>query len=222
MSSRTKTRTLEVGTLFGIAVEAVRKIKAPPRTGGQRPALISVVFSVIALESFLNEITEHARQLSAHQPTIEGHPEIVLFAQVMGDAEEAHARLESKLTLANWILSGRSLNRGSQSYQDFALLLRLRNDLVHTKTNKLFAYGTMTNEEAHRELMKRFRNKNILANDSQTGSWTYLIQTKAVAEWSCRTAASVVIDLCSSALESGFQKDLNFFRQIFESYLATI
>src|ERR1700687_4046972 len=146
MSSSTASTTLEVGTLFGIAVEAAREIKTAPRTGGQRSALISVVFSAIALESFLNEVTEHARQLSEHQPTVEGHPEIVLFAQVIGDAEEAHARLESKLTLANWILSGRSVNRGSQPYQDFALLMSLRNDLVHTKTNKLFDYGTMTNE----------------------------------------------------------------------------
>ncbi len=217
-----RSKTLEIGTLFGIAVEAAREIKTDPRIGGQGSALISVVFSVIALESFLNEITEHARQLSEHQPAIEGHPEIVLFAQIMGDAEEAHARLESKFTLANWILSGRSINRGSQPYQDFALLMRLRNDLVHTKTNKLFDYGTMTNEEAHRELMNRFRNKNILADATATGSWTHLIQTKAVAEWSCRTAASVVVDLCSSALESGFQKDLNFFRQIFESNLVTL
>jgi hypothetical protein len=222
MSSSAKSKTLEIGTLFGVAVEAAREIKAPPRTGGERPALISVVFSAIALESFLNEITEHARQLSEHQPTIQGHPEIVLFAQVMGDAEDAHARLESKFTFANWILSGRSINWGSQPYQDFALLMRLRNDLVHTKTNKLFDYGTMTNEEGHRELMSRFRNKDILADSMPTGSWTYLIQTKAVAEWACRTAASVVFDLCSSALESGFQKDLIFFRRIFESYLTTL
>jgi hypothetical protein len=88
------------------------------------------VFSVIALEAFVNEMTEHAQQMSAYQPTVEG-PEVVLFAQVMGDAEEAHARLESKFTLANWILSGRNINRGGQPYQDFALLIRLRNTMAN-------------------------------------------------------------------------------------------
>jgi hypothetical protein len=212
---------LETGTIFGIAVEAARDIKAAPRIGGQRSALISVVFSVIALEAFVNEMTEHAQQMSAYQPMVEG-PEVILFAQVMGDAEEAHTRLESKLTLANWILSGRNVDRGSQPYQDLVLLMRLRNDLVHTKPNRLFVYGTTTNEEAHRELMVKFRDKNILANDKDTGSWTYLAQTKAVAEWSCRTAAHVVNDLCSGATQSNFQTVLIFVNDVFQSHVATL
>jgi hypothetical protein len=97
--------------------------------------------------------------------------------------------LFSTITLAKWILSGRNIDRGGQPYQDFALLMRLRNDLVHTKPNRLFVHGVTTNEEAHGALLARFRDKNILADDNVTGSWTYLAQTKAVAEWSCRTAA---------------------------------
>ncbi len=127
--------------------------------------------------------------MTSYQPSVEG-AEAILFAQVMGDAEEAHARLESKFTLAKWILSGRNVNRGGQPYQDFALLMRLRNDLVHTKPNKLFVHGVTTNEEAHGALLARFRDKNILADDNVTGSWTYLAQTKAVAEWSLRLTSS--------------------------------
>jgi hypothetical protein len=48
-------RMLEAGLLFSIAIDAVRAIKVEPRTGGQRSALVGVVFSVIALESFVNE-----------------------------------------------------------------------------------------------------------------------------------------------------------------------
>jgi hypothetical protein len=52
------TRIIEAGVLFGIAIDAIRSIKADPRKGGQRSALVSIVFSMIALESFVNEMTE--------------------------------------------------------------------------------------------------------------------------------------------------------------------
>jgi hypothetical protein len=222
MSVSSASTTLETGTLFGIAVEAAREIKAVPRAGAQRAALISIVFSVVALESFLNEITAQAQQMAVHQPSVAGS-EAVLFAQIMGDAEESHARLESKLTLAKWILSGQSLNRGGQPYQDLVLLMRLRNDLVHTKPNKLFEWGKTTNEEAHGTLIAKFKDKHVLADGMPTGSWTSLVQTKAVAEWSCRTAANVVGDLCSGVgAQSDFHKLLDFFRKIFESHIVTL
>jgi hypothetical protein len=214
---------LETTTLFGIAVETAREIKAAPRAGGRRSALISVVFSVIALESFMNEMTNYAQDWTDYQPSVEG-PQTVLFAQVMVDAEESHARLESKFTLAKWILLGRNTDRSGQPYQDFALLTRLRNDLVHTKPNQLFVHGVTTNEEAHEDLMKRFRNKNILANDrdSGSGSWTYLVQTKAVAEWSCKTAAHVVNDLCTGVPQNNFKTVLDFVNKAFQSHVATL
>jgi len=212
---------LESTTLFGIAVETAREIKAAPRVGGQRFALVSVVFSVIALESFMKGITDYAQGMTAYQPSFEGS-EAVLFAQVMGDAEDAHARLESKFSLAKWILAGQNVDRGGQPYQDFALLMRLRNDLVHTKPNKLFVHGVTTNEEAHQDLMKKFRDKNILANDRDSGSWTYLVQTKAVAEWSCKTAAHVVNDLCTGAPQIGLKIVMDGVNANFQSHVATL
>jgi len=221
MTTSQASRTLETATLFGIAVETAREIKAAPRAGGQRPALISVVFSVIALESFMNEMTDYAQDMTDYQPFVEG-PEALVFAQVMGDAEEAHARLESKFTLAKWILSGRNIDRGGQPYQDFALLMRLRNGLVHTKPNKLFIHGVTTNGEAHGTMLARFGDKNILADDLNSGSWTYLAQTKTVAEWSCRTAGHVVNDLCSAVPQNNFKTVLDFVNASFQSHIATL
>jgi hypothetical protein len=54
----------ETGSLLGIALDAARSIKAPSRQGRQRPALISIVFSVVALEAFINELTERALDAS--------------------------------------------------------------------------------------------------------------------------------------------------------------
>lgn len=70
--------------------------------------------------------------------------------------------------------------------------------------------------------MRRFGGKNLLADDRQTGCWTSLVQTKALAEWSCRTAAHVVTDLCSGVPPSNLQMLLDFVRRIFESHVATL
>lgn len=205
---------LEAGLLFGIAIDAVREIRVHPRAGGQRSALVSVVFSVIALESFVNEMTEYAQIMSP------APPEAATFAQIMGDAEEDHASLDFKLRLAHWIVTGRHMDKGASPYQDFALLMRLRNDLVHTKPNKPFVYGKTTNEEVHQALLKRFRDKHILAEHRDSASWAYLVQTRAVAEWSCRTVARVVSGVCSGESQNSFQKTLRAVSDVFQSYVA--
>jgi len=116
--------------------------------------------------------------------------EVSTFAQMMGDADDDHASIDFRVRLAHWIMTGRMMDRGSQPYQDFTLLISLRNDLVHTRPNKLFAYGKTTMEEAHGRLLNKFRNKNILADD-YIASWTHLVQTRAVAEWSARAVAAL-------------------------------
>jgi hypothetical protein len=100
---------IEAGVLFSVAIDAIRDIKAHPRKGGQRSALVSIVFSVIALESFVNEMTEHAHKMSPNQPA-----EVGAFAQMMGEADDDHASLDFRLRLAHWILTSRMMDKGSQ------------------------------------------------------------------------------------------------------------
>jgi hypothetical protein len=76
-------------------------------------------------------------------------------------------------------------------------------------------------EEVHGRLLKRFRDKNILA-DEYSASWTHLVRTKAVAEWSARTVAAVVNEICSGTSQSEFQKTLTFVNQAFQSHIAGI
>lgn len=216
------TRVFEAGVLFGVAVEAAHSIKASPRTGGQRPALVSIVFSVVSLEAFFNEITEAAHDSLKYPPNLEPQ-EVSVFAQVMTDAESSRASLEAKFTFANWILARKQLDRGAQPYQDFALLMRLRNDLVHFKAGDAFELD-QTPEEIHKNLISRFKHKNILADDMQQMivPWTYIIETKALAEWSCRTAASMVSEFCVGVPHTGvFKHTLEMVQRNFESQVAS-
>jgi len=184
------TSTLQIrssGRLFAVALNAARNITARFREGGQQSALTSIVFSVVALEAFLNEVTDTALVYYSD-------PTISMFVDFMDDAEKSRASLESKFVLSRWILAGGKFDRGTQPYQDFALLISLRNDLVHFKATEAVP-TSLTPEEIHEKLINKFRNKNILADDLYVGiSWTYLIETKAVAGWACKTASQMVVD----------------------------
>ena len=114
-------RIYEANVLFGVAVNSAASIQAPVRAGGQLHALVSLVFSVIAVEALLNEATEMAGRFSKYA----GQPQVVpVFAERLAEAEKAHESLESKLALAYEIL-GKKLDKGALPYQDFALMVRL-------------------------------------------------------------------------------------------------
>jgi hypothetical protein len=185
----------EANVLFAVALNSAAGIQATARSGGQLPALASVVFCVISVEAFFHEAVEMALGYS----DVPSEPEAVsAFAQCMIDAEKSRVSLESKLALANWVLVGKKLDTGAQPYQDFALLVRLRNDLVHFKGNERFE-PNISPEEFHKKMIQRFGNRHLLAQDMEPGSWIHAIETKAIAEWSCRTASQVVVDFVSKA-----------------------
>jgi hypothetical protein len=110
----------ESSVLFAVAVNSAASIQAPVRAGGQLPTLVSVVFSAVAIEAFLNEATDCALGLSG----VSSEPKMTsVFVECMADAERSRASLESKFALANWVLAGEKLDKGAQPYQDFALMM---------------------------------------------------------------------------------------------------
>jgi hypothetical protein len=208
-------RIFETGSLLGVALDAARSIKTPSRHGGQKPALISIVFSVVALEAFFNELVELA--LDARNYPLQVNPPVIsVFGDCMTEAESSHASLQSKFLLGNWILSGERLDKGTLTYQDFTLLMSLRNTLLHFKANPAFEQSTPP-EDVHQELFKKFKSRNILAEDAQEsdGTWTFLFETKAVAERSCRTAAQMIRDFCSRVPQSTLKALCDHFLQAF-------
>jgi hypothetical protein len=190
---RAGTRFFEAGRLFNVALQAAKSIKADdPRAGGQLPALTSIVFSVISLEAFLNEMTESAED----NATMDYESEAAgVFAHMMRDIETAS--LETKFIMSSWVFTGKSLSRATQPFQDFASLIALRNQLVHFKPSEIVAGPIVKTEEVNKKRLKKLESKNILAPAMYQGSWVYHATTKAVAEWSCKTASEMVADFAT-------------------------
>lgn len=180
------------------------------------PALVSLVFSVVTIEAFLNEATFMASGFS----TFPDEPQAVaVFAECMVDAERSRASLEAKLALANWVLVGSKLDRGTQPYQDFALMLRLRSDLIHFKGNESYDQDA-TPEQVHKDLIQRFSNRDLLAEDMQSGSWIHAIETKAIANWCCKTAARVILDFVSKTPQGGWRSYLEAIQRHYTPHIG--
>ena len=166
---------------------------------------MSIVFSVLTLEAFLNELAEYALTSDMEQP-----PVIDVLAEFLRDAEESNASLETKFAVGSWILTGKAFERGKQPFQDFALLVRLRNDIIHFKANDKFKEGVPVGKR-HENLIGKFRDKNILAEDrgeDNLSSWSHLVRTKAVAEWACKTAARMVMDFYKKVPPGDFRDSI--------------
>lgn len=206
----------QAGSLFSIALKSADSITVGKRNGHQRAALVSLVFAVVSLEAFFNEAVELANMalISERAFIADGvtpkspEPEVVdAFVQLMTDAEKARASLESKFLLANWLLTGKSHDRGAQPYQDLSLLLRVRNQLVHFKPNDIFTEQEVTPEilsHSRNPAIVQLRSKHVLADDIVgLSGWTAWVETKAMAKWACDVASHVVLDFVSKTPVEG-------------------
>jgi len=163
-------------------------------------ALVAIVFSAATLESFMSQAVFMAEEWS-HL-----HPKIETFAQFMGELEgrEAASSLKTKYYLAHWIICGTPFERGKSPFQDFDLLIDLRNALIHLKPDK------QTSEKTQK-LLHCLKSKNLIpdrlfpnydANAPERRSvWVRYISTDVVAKWACNTAAAMIEEFWKNAPE---------------------
>jgi|ERR1700678_82793 len=195
-------RVLNTEVVFDVALEAAKNITAPLRTGGQRPALISIVFAAMSLEAFLNELIELAQDYDDY---VDPLPAISSFALLMSDLEKVQGSVETRFNMAHWLLTGRPFAKGEQPFQNFKLLFQLRNDLMHFKPDPLMEEGE---PKPTLGIISKLHGLGIL-NDSpapdSNRSWVHVLGTRAVAEWACNTTSRMTTDIVSKLPESGWK-----------------
>jgi len=181
---------LNASILFGIARGAYQDSKA----------LVAIVFSVVALEAFINEMAEMA---SAAMPKAETEAQkIAAFAEILKYAEDSRGSLEMKYNLAKWVCTGQFYEKDAKPYQDFADLIATRNALIHYKVLDKITFA----EEP--KILKRLESKGILS-DIPAGlnvAWIERVGTPATARWACETAAAMVQSIIASLPEGLFKR----------------
>ena len=185
------------GILFRSALELQRGVSTlnPASEQAQRECLASVVFAAMSAE------------LAAEAEILSEPGWVKALGEIIGASEASHAPVESKYHLASLVLTGHVFDKGVQPFQDFRLLVDLRNLVVHTKPEeairqkqadgqwtwatkvmiRLAQRGAATAED---HILARFtpRTESATVHSNLLAE----VSTHSVAELACRAAAGVV------------------------------
>lgn len=211
---------ISAGSFFSVALSAHRSIPPEhadraflPNEIGHLP-LIAVVFGVASLECFINEIGELSLQQS-----IPRHPaEVETLGALLKEADESRLSLELKFHLARLALTGQKYDPGTQPYQDFKLLLNLRNWLAHPRPEESEVPPPGANRPATPPTrLEGLRSRNVLAEFPLDSSPHQLlwVRTRAVSRWSCTTVSQMVGSIVEATSPGSLRESMELFYQVF-------
>lgn len=221
------------GNLFISAVDAYQYSKTHSLTpfagspiSAAQAASASIIFAYIAAEAFVNELAMFGELLNrADSPGW-----VKSLADMLGDAEQSRTSTESRFQLAKFILSGHAFDRGGMPFQDFALMVRLRNMLVHHKPQEATARLSEGNFEwIDPKIVAELHKKGVLQpntsfklrmtkHDALTLSANFMptVSTPEVARWACSSAASMVL-----AVVDAIPPEPNHFKKVISDAFLT-
>ena len=209
---------MDIGTIYntaillGIAKTAYERINsgASDTEPHNNDAIVAVVFSAAALEAFINELAD----LAAQPPIGSSNPASVqMFASLVNEIEESRGTTRLKYMVARSVFTGEPYDKSAPPYQDFALLFRLRDALIHLKSENKFEYDAEGNiVSSNYPKVVGGLPRHILAkfDDKVTFSWLSWIGTKAVARWACNVACQMASSLLGSIPEGHFRRKATF------------
>jgi hypothetical protein len=163
---------------------------------------ITIILSTLAVEAFMNELGN----VNSFVPKEELSPSLMLSASILDELEKNNAQIRLKLMVSHYALTGELIDKGAQPYQDFDLLVDIRNALVHPKPIR-FSQQDVENDRQHKFVQQLVSRKVIVPpNDGSTKSWRKYILQPPVAHWAYSVATSIILDLIDkipSKLEKG-------------------
>jgi hypothetical protein len=182
--------------LFSIGHAALERLKdAPERDSGNPDACVAILFAAASLEAFANEVGYLARE------PLQANPEIRSLGDLFEELEFS-ASIQSKFLLLRALIAKRPYDKGTSPYQDFSLLIALRNELVHRKAER-YEVDAADAPLTSNTLLDRLRSKNITAEPragpNQVWGLFLAIETRAVARWALNAAAAMMKDVAASA-----------------------
>jgi len=145
------------------------------KTMTQPDAVTAVILSVATLEGFINGLTEYSRW---HNPDWEA------WGNILYEAERQHASVRLKYLLAAYS-TGQTFDRGAQPYQDFELLIGLRDALVHPKN--------LIGANVVKQVLMRVMGEAAFNSKYQHIPLGYgEICSTSVAKWACNTTSEMI------------------------------
>ena len=170
--------------LLSVARKAVNRSKTE-----RDQAIVAVLFASAAVEGCINDIMDFSGFIS-------DEPETRMLHDLLVEAEQQRAQIALKLQIIGAVLRRTPLKRGEQLYQDFELLFRLRNSLVHMRPDRgesdLFSHKRKSHKPSD-DLISRGVIRKKDAEDAT--NWLDLISTYDVAQWAYDAAVRIALDI---------------------------
>ena len=157
-------------------------------------AIVAVILSVIAVEAFINEMGELVS--SPPDPGKETDKEkLIALGLMLNDLEEQGVSLRTKLQMAHYVLTRRSLDKGANPYQDLGLLVRIKNKLVHKKAEVLTINASGNTVGDHDPLLVRLAARGVIdrLGNRQAPQFQPLIGKPKVATWAHNVALEMIV-----------------------------
>ncbi|MCH2558406.1 MAG: hypothetical protein MK005_14020 [Alcanivorax sp.] len=105
---------------------------------------------------------------------------------------ERGSLLNKYLELHAMCKKGEKADKGANPYQDFSLLIKIRNDIVHTKGERIFISSAASGIDGYPWFIEVLSKKNIIPKNKKLLSWLNLIENKSFSEWSLKTVEEII------------------------------
>ena len=155
--------------------------------------IIAVMFSVLALEAFINEAGALARTVGFS----ESEQHVEEFYSIMKELEERRESLLAKYDKGLLVFTDSMCEKGAQPFQDFKLLVTIRNSAVHMKADEWRVKVEQGKTDPERgitqypKFVKTLQQRKIIELSTDSNSWLDEIMQPHLSTWACKTAEAI-------------------------------
>ena len=186
IGKKDETKVFYSGVLHHLAVQAYEDSKK----SGERSdkAIIAIVFSVSAAESFINELFDLANVYGEKA----NNQNFQAIAKCLNDAEKSRKAVTDKFHLSKRVIDGSGYKKGEELFQHFQLLVRIRNIIVHSE-----AKNTQSHSIRDEKILKQLSSLRLISKE-HSANFLNNIATSSVAKFACNASAKIIQDLYNS------------------------
>ena len=153
-----------------------------PDNGFALKARTAHIMAAICAEAFYDEF---AFSLSMANNA----PELARIGTILQQLEESRVQITEKYKIASLLFPGDPYDSGSEPFQSFSLLIKLRNSFAHPKIQ--------SNKPP--KWFSDFVTKGLVTqsvdNETPLKEWMTQLENKSSASWACRATANIVLNL---------------------------